>query len=234
VPESARTAKEMPLLSFLARLTVLAAVASTFVWGFWFQHGTVGSIVEVEDGASSVSAGTAPVAIVASLLALGLYFLLLKSKLQVQEFNAAPMWSRAAAFIIDFWFALFMLSGLLGFVPILLEAARTGVFRWHFERNYTVPTDAATIPLVLVMLGAFVAYFLLPMMMRGQTVGCWIFRLATVNTDGYVVYLPFSMAIRRLYAEFGGVCSPFKTFRQRDEQGRTFYDRESGFTVVRY
>ena len=70
--ERARTAKEMSLLSFFARLTVFAAVASTFVWAFWFQHGTVGSIVELKDGAASVSAGTSPVGVVASLLALGL------------------------------------------------------------------------------------------------------------------------------------------------------------------
>jgi uncharacterized RDD family membrane protein YckC len=231
---SERSAKALPLLSFLARFTVLAAIVSTFVWMFWFQRGTVGSFVRVEDGVANVSAGTAPVAIVVSVMALGLYCLLLKFKLEIQDFRVASMWSRAVAFIIDFWFALFMLSGLLGLVPLLVEAARTGVFRWHFERNYTVPSDMATIPLILVMLCAFVGYFLFPLMMRGQTVGCWVFRLATVNADGYIVYLPFSIAIRRLLAEFGGVCSPFKTFRQRDEEGRTFYDRESGFTVVRY
>jgi uncharacterized RDD family membrane protein YckC len=126
------------------------------------------------------------------------------------------------------------LGALFGFVDVLLEAARTGIFQWHFHRDYLVATDGVSLALVFVGLATLVAYFLLPLMMRGQTVGCWIFRLATVNLEGYLVYLPFSTAMRRLLAEFRGVCSPLRTLRKRDEQGRTFYDIESGFTVVCY
>lgn len=224
----------MQLASLIARLVVLAGVVSSFVWAFWGQHENIGGFTEIKDGATHVSAGTSPAAILMSLLGLVVYCILLNTRVKEQEFRVASMWKRAAAFVVDFWFAVFTLGALFGCVDILLEANRTGIFRWHFQRDYLVASDGASLVLVFVGLAAFVAYFLLPLMRRGQTVGCWIFRLATVNSDGYVIYLPFSIAVRRLFAEFRGVCSPLKTFRKRDQQGRTFYDLESGFTVVSY
>jgi len=221
------------LKALIARLLAFAGVVSTFVWFFWFQQTSLGYIAETKDGVTSVSAGTTPRVIAISLVGLTLYCVLVNTKANVIELHSAPMWRRTAAFAMDFWFALFTLSALFGLVPLLFEAVRTGVFRWHFQRDHWTPTDGADVALVLVFLATFVAYFLLPLMRRGQTVGCWVFRLATVNADGYVVYVPFSTAIRRLLAEFRGVCSPFKTFRTLDGDGQTFYDRESGFTVVR-
>jgi hypothetical protein len=222
------------LNSLITRLAVVAAVISTFIWSFWFGPDTLGYSAETKDGATSVSAGTTPQVMLVSLLFVAFYCLLLTKKAEVRKFRIAPMWSRVAAFAVDCWLAVFTLGGLLGFVPLLLEAARTGVFRWYFQRNDSVSSDTAGIALVLVAICAFVAYFLLPLLKGSQTIGCWIFRLATVNTDGYVVYLPLSSAMRRLGAEFRGSYSPIKTFRTRDNEGRTFYDRDSGFTVVRY
>jgi uncharacterized RDD family membrane protein YckC len=168
------------------------------------------------------------------LMGLAIYCVILNTPANVQEFYVAPMWRRALAFAVDFWFVIFTLGALFEFIDVSLEAARTGRFQWRFHRNYWTATDWVSLALALVSLSTFVAYFLLPLMKRGQTVGCWIFRLATVNLDGYVIYVPFSIGIRRLLAEFPGVCSPLRTFRKRDEQGRTFYDIESGFTVASY
>jgi len=116
----------------------------------------------------------------------------------------------------------------------LLEYFRTGIFRWRFQRDYLVISDWLCFVLVGIFLAAFVAYFLLPLMRRGQTVGAWIFRLVTVNSDGTIVYLSFWVGIRRLRAEFRGLASPLRAITTKDEQGRTFYDIESGFTVVSY
>ena len=99
------------------------------------------------------------------------------------------MWRRASAFVIDFWFAIFTLGALFGLIDVSLEAVRTGTFVWHFHRDYSVASDGASLILVFIGLAAFVAYFLLPLMRRRQTLGCWIFKLATVNLEGYVVYL---------------------------------------------
>jgi uncharacterized RDD family membrane protein YckC len=224
----------MQLRSLILRFVVFAGVMASFVWAFWGQHEDIGGFTEIRDGATHVSAGTNPQAILMSLLGLVVYCILLNTRVEEQEFCVAPLWRRATAFVVDFWFAVFTLGALFGFVDILLEGNRTGVFRWHFQRDYLVASDGASIVLVFVGIAAFVAYFLLPLMRRGQTVGSWIFRLATVNSDGYVVNLPFSIAARRLFAEFRGLTSPLRTLRKRDEQGRTFYDIESGFTVVSY
>lgn len=222
------------LNSLPARLTVLAAVVATFIWTFWTNTETIGYVATTKDGATTVSAGTSPVAIIVSLLSVVLYLVLVSRKIEVQNSRIAPMWYRAAAFAVDFWFALFSVSGLFGFVPVLLEAVRTGAFRWHFQRDYAVFSDNVEMALILLSMCAFVGYFVLPLMKGSQSVGCWILRLATVNTNGDVVYLPLSTAMRRLRAEFRGLLSPIKSFRKRDADGRTFYDIDSGFTVKRY
>ena len=224
----------MPPGSLIVRLVVFAGVVWSFLWAFWFQRADIGSFTEVRDGVTHVSAGTSPLAILMSVLGLMIYCTLLNTRVRVESFSVAPLWRRAAAFVVDFWFAGFTVCALSGFVDILLEANRTGIFRWHFQRYYLVSTDGASVVFVFVGLAAFVAYFLLPLMRRSQTVGSWIFRLATVNCDGFVVRLPLSIAARRLFASFRGLTSPLRTLRKRDEQGRTFYDIESGFTVVSF
>jgi hypothetical protein len=215
-------------------LTVFAGVIYSYVWAFWFQHEDMGSFTEIKNGTTSVASATSPRAVMMSLVGLAVYCVLLNTRVKEQQFRIAPMWRRAAAFAIDFWFSIFTLCALFGFLDVLLEATRTGKFQWQYHRDYLVLTDWINFILVFASLAAIVAYFLLPLMRKGQTVGCWIFRLATVNLDGYVIYIPFSTGMRRLLAEFRGVCSPLRTFRKRDEQGRTFYDIDSGFTVVRY
>jgi RDD family protein len=224
----------MRLHPLILRFLLSLGVLSSFVWAFWFQKGDVGSFIEIKDGTTHVSAGTNPRAVAMGLSMMLIYFVLLNTRAKEHKFSVAPIWRRAAAFAVDFWFALFALSALFGCIDVLLEAFRTGTFRWNFERDYWVASDSLSAALVLLFLAALVAYFLLPLMHRGQTVGAWIFRLATVNSDGCIVYLPFSVATRRLRAEFRGLRYPLNTIRKRDEQGRTFYDIESGFTVVSY
>ena len=225
----------MPLKSIISRLAAVAGIAYSYIWVFWLQDATlIGSSTVIKDGSTSITSATSPQAVLMGFVGVAIYCVVLNIPAPQQEFRIAPMWRRAAAFAVDSWFSMFTLGSLLGFLDVSLEAVRTGIFRWHYHRSYFVATDSVRVALVFVGMATLVAYFLLPLMRRGQTVGCWIFRLATVNLDGHVVYLPFSIAMRRLFAEFRGLCSPFRTFRKRDEQGRTFYDLESGFTAVCY
>ena len=198
----------MQLQSLAARLAVSAGIVYSYVWAFWLQDESIGSFSEIKNGATSVTAATSPQAVGMGIVGLAVYCVLLNIPVKEQEFRPAPMWRRAAAFAVDFWFAIFTLGALFGFIDVSLEAARTGIFQWHFHRNYWAATDWVSLVLTFVGLATFVAYFLLPLMRRSQTVGCWMFRLATVNFDGYAIYMPFSTAIRRLLAEFRGVCSP--------------------------
>ena len=224
----------MGLRSGLLRLALLLCILSSFVWASAGHDGDIGAGMATTDNTTQVSAGTSPQAVVTGVVMLLIYCLLLSTRVEQHEFRIAPIWRRAAAFVIDFWVALYSLSALVACIPVLLEARRTGTFRWNFQRDYGVTSDWVYWPIVLLYLAAFVIYFLLPLMRRGHTLGGWIFRIATVNSEGYVVKLPISTALRRLYAGFGGLISPLKTIRTRDEQGRTFYDVESGFTVISY
>ena len=190
--------------------------------------------MQINGGATSVSGGTNPQAIGMSLAGILLYLIVIRTRIREHKSVVAPIWRRATAFLIDFWFCCFTLGALVGWVDVLLQARRTGVFQWHFQRDYSVPSDNLVVVLVLMSLAATIGYFLLPLLRGGQTVGCWLLRLATINSVGYVVALPIKTAASRLFLEFRGLCSPFRTFRKRDAQGQTFYDVESGFTVVCY
>jgi uncharacterized RDD family membrane protein YckC len=216
------------------RTLVAVALVSTFIWTFWFQKGMVGYSEQIADGRTRVVAGSNPMAVLLSVLGLFFYFALMKVRIRVGESRAASLKLRGAAFLLDLWFLLLCVSGIGSIVSLLLEANRTGSFQWHFERDYSVPADNVSFVLVLVFLALVVLYFVWPLSRRRQTVGCWIFRLATISVGGDVLYLPLSTAAWRVYKEFIGLTHPIRTVKERDAQGRTWYDRETGFMVVRY
>ena len=222
------------LTGTLLRLTVLLGVLFSFGLAFWGPYRQIGMSGETGDGATHVSAGTNPAAIIASVAMLAIYCLILGNRVAIYGSRIASIWRRTAALVIDLWVVVFSMGALSGCCAVLLEAHRTGQFRWYFERDYAVATDGFAVALVFISLAALVAYFLLPLMRGGQTLGGWVFRIVTVNLEGYAVVLTFSMATRRLLAGFRGLMSPVKTLKGRDEQGRTLYDLESGYTVVSY
>lgn len=216
------------------RIALLSGIVLSTVWALPGSGGEIGISAESGSSGTHVSASASPLAIVIAISILLVFCVLLNTRARGHEFRIAPIWRRTAAFAIDFWVSLFVFGTLTGWVDLLLEAHRTGAFHWHFQRNYWVASDNLSFALAVVAIAAAVGYFLLPLMRCGQTVGSWIFRIVTVNLDGSIVCLPFSTAIRRMYSAFRGLISPVKTLRKRDEQGRTFYDIESGFTVVTY
>lgn len=223
----------MLFFTTMLRIIVLLGIMSSTAWALYSPEG-IGASGEIGSAGTYVSASASPLAIVIATLMLLLYIVLLNIPFTGQEFRVAPMWRRVAAFIVDFQVVVFAFGTMAGCLCLFLEARRTGVFHWHFERNYSVPSDSLSLPIVVLGLAALAAYFLLPLMRRSQTIGYWIFRIVTVNADGRAVRLPFSIAIRRLFAGFRGLRSASKAVKRIDEQGRTFYDVETGFTVVRY
>lgn len=220
----------------IRRMLVGIVVFSSFVWAFWIQKESVGYSAHTSDGVTRVSAGTSPMMLLWSVFGIVLFGILMKANVptQLDEFQVPSMRRRFCAFLLDFWFALLTLSGIFGILPVLLEAQRTGVFQWHFERDYGTASDWVNVAAVFVFMGAILLYFALPLTRRKQTVGCWVLRLATTSPGGDVVYLPLSTALRRVIKEFMGLCSPWKTLGERDAQGRTWYDRDTGMMVIRY
>jgi uncharacterized RDD family membrane protein YckC len=217
----------------LAAIGVMATVA----WVFWFQKGQLGYRAYGRDSAQYVTAGTTPIALVTSLVGIGLVFVLMRNELRIGEFQVSPLWRRYAAFLIDFWFSVYVFATVTTMIPLLFEAVRTHSFQWHFERDYWVPFDWAIVVLILAAIGVIALYFVLPLANRRQTLGFWIMRIATVNSDGSVVSLPLSTAFRRVYLEFTELLSPFSLWRVakgKDGHRGTSYDRDSGLMVVHY
>ena len=221
----------------LPRAVAVIGVVSTVVWVFWFQKGELGYWSYGSGSVQYVGAYTTPIALFFSVLGIVLVFVLMRQELQVGDSRIAPLWRRYAAFLIDFWLSLFVFANVTAMVPLLLEAERTGSFQWRFERDYWVPSDWTMAVLILICIATMVAYYVLPLANRRQTVGFWILRIATVSSGGMVVALPLSLAFRRAYMEFTELLSPFSVWRVakgRDAEGRTAHDRETGLMVVRY
>lgn len=220
--------------AIVLRTFITAGVASIFVWFYWFNRHDVGYFAESHEGATHIQASTTPGNLAMSLFGIALFCLVMQMELRVVDFRAASLWRRFAAFLIDFFFCLLTLSGIAAIFPLLGEALRTGAFKWHFERNHFVAFDAANAIIILVYMGAFILYFAFPLTKRRQTLGCFIFRIATLSAGESLLYLPLSTALWRVFKEFTGLCSPLRTIKERDSQGRTWYDRETGFIVVSY
>jgi RDD family len=223
--------------AIIPRALAAIGVMSTVVWVLWFQKGGLGYRAYGRDSVQYVAAGTTPIALVSAVLGICLLFVLMRHELRVGDFQISPLWRRYAALLIDFWFSVYVFASVTTMIPLLFEAARTHSFQWHFERDYWVPSDWAMVVLILAGIGAIATYFVLPLANRRLTVGFWILRIATVSSDGSVVSLPLSTAFRRAYTEFIELFSPFSLWRavkRKDGKGRTQYDRETGFMVVRY
>jgi uncharacterized RDD family membrane protein YckC len=216
------------------RAFVAVALISTFVWFFWIQKEMIGTSQVIAEGRTHVAARSNPTVVILSVLFLFFYSFLVNLEVRVEEWRAASLQLRIAAFLFDLWFLLLCISGMGSILSLLLEANRTGNFQWHFERDYSVASDGFDFALVLVFLALVILYFVWPLSRRRQTVGSWIFRLTIVSPNGDVLNLPFSTAAWRVFMEFRGIIHLIKTVKERDAQGRTWYDRETGLMVVQY
>jgi uncharacterized RDD family membrane protein YckC len=210
------------------------ALVSSFVWFYWFQRNPVGYSSETKSGVTHVVAGSSPVVVLLSLLGISLFTFLMTRELRVETFQASSLGRRFVAFLFDCWFLLLTVVGASSLFHLLLEAQRSGTFRWRYEQESVAASDGADTVLILVNLTLMFMYFVIPLARRRQTVGQWLFRLATVSANGSVLYLPFSTALWRTVMAFRGLISPWRFLKETDAEGRTWYDRETGFMVVRY
>jgi hypothetical protein len=209
------------------------ALVSSFVWFCWFQKDPIGFVSETKNGVTHVVAGSSPVVVSLSVLGIFLFIFVMTREVRVETFQASSLRRRFAAFIFDCWYLLLTVVGISSLLHLFLEAQRSGTFRWRYEIQ-TGSADGADAAIVLMNLTVVFMYFVVPLARRRQTVGQWLFRLATVSADGSVLYLPFSTALWRTFTAFSGLISPWRFLKETDAQGRTWYDRETGLTVVRF
>ncbi len=210
------------------------ALASSFVWFYWFQKNPVGYSSETKNGVTHVVAGSSPVVVCLSILGIFLFIVLMTREVHVETYQASSLQRRFVAFLFDCWFLLLTVVGTSSLLHLLLEAKRSGTFRWRYEQESGVSPGGADTVLILINLTVMFMYFVIPLARRRQTVGQWLFRLATVSANGSVLYLPFSTALWRTSMAFRGLIFPWRLLKGTDAQGRTWYDRETGFIVVRY
>lgn len=225
--------KRDAVFRFLATLWVF----STVIVVSKFKTGTLGYSAYSGNGKEYVAAGSTPIALGLALIGLVLFFVVVRTELRIANFRSAPVWRRYTALVVDFWSFLFISATLTAMISLLLEASYTGKFRWTFERDYFISSDWTGTFLVIGGLGAMVAYFVLPLASRRQTLGRRLLRIATVNDDGSPVRTPVFVAALRTYREVRELFSPSMIWRrlkgnQTDEDGS--YERGYRFMVVHY
>jgi len=197
----------------LRALTGLA-LASSFVWFYWLQKNSLGYSSETKNGVTHVVAGSSPFVVSLSILGIIFFIFLMTREVLIETSYAASLRRRFVAFLFDCWFLLLTVVGVSSLLHLLLEAQRSGTFRWRYEQESGVGPDGADAVLILVNLTVMFLYFVIPLARRRQTVG--------------------QTALWRTFMAFRGLISPWRFLKETDVQGRTWYDRETGFTVVRF
>ena len=218
----------------IPRVLTAVGLVSSFIWLYWFQNKPVGFSSETKNGVTHVVAGSSPVISILSIMGIVLFIFLMTKEVRVETIQASSLKRRFAAFIFDIWFMFLTVVGVSSLLHLLLQAHRSGIFQWHYEFEDSSSPDLADAVIVLINLTVMFMYFVIPLARRKQTVGQWLFRLATVSAGGSALYLPFSIALWRTFMAFRGLISPWRFLRETDSQGRTWYDRETGFIVVHF
>jgi uncharacterized RDD family membrane protein YckC len=227
--------KDSPLslsATIILRLASLVWVVLSFVVIHFYHVVQVGSFMEWKSGGTSISAGSHPAMLLWSAVAIALFILMMVKEPTAAVEGVPTPKRRILAFVIDFWFSLLTLSAFDALFPLLVEAARTDHFVWHFQRNYSVNTDGLSAVGIPLFMALIFLYFAFPLTRGRQTVGCFVMRLRVTPPFGDQGCFTLRAALGRTFYAFFGLCSMLTRNWDRDGQGRTWYDRETDCTVV--
>jgi uncharacterized RDD family membrane protein YckC len=191
----------------------------------------IGDSMEWKNGNTSISAGSNPTALLWAFIAVALFIVLMVRKSGPVAEGVPTSKRRVLAFLIDFWFSLLVTSSIGALIPLMLEAGRTGHFAWRFQRNYGTPTDPLAALASLLFMILMLLYFVFPLTRGRQTVGYFILRLKLTPPFGTEGRFTLKAALIRTYYAFTGGISILGN-RDRDVEGRTWYDRKTNSSVV--
>lgn len=187
----------------------------------------------VKNGESEMSVRSDPILFIWAAMAVVLFAVLMGIRSRTVTVGIPTLKRRAAAFFIDFWFSMTTVTTASALVPLWLEIRRTGRFPWHFERDYSVGSDAFILPLVLLEMAVVFLYFALPLTKGKQTVGCFVMRLRVVPPFGDYGRFTFRESLRRTAYELWGLLTwKWATKDFLDDRGGTWWDRETNCSVV--
>ncbi len=169
-----------------------------------------------------------------SLLGAAFFAVLMMSKQNSVAIGVPPWWRRIVAVLVDFYFGVITIAGMSAMIELALEARRTGHFAWSFERHYSVTSDLAFgIPLLLLDMAVLILYFVFPLTQGKQTFGCFVTGIKVTPPFGLEGKFTWRGAFRRRWYEFRALGRWTSLLRpQRDADGNTWYDLESGCRVV--
>src|ERR1700737_1180182 len=148
------------------RALVGMTLVSSFVWFYWFQKNPVGYSSETRNGVTHVVAGSSPAMVSLSIMGILLFAFLMTREVHVETFQAASIRRRFVAFLFDCWFLLLTVAGTSSLLHLLIEALRSGTFRWRYEQESGVGPDGADTLLILVNLIVMLMYFVIPLARR--------------------------------------------------------------------
>lgn len=163
-------------------------LALATAWYFYPDktHQTIGIAEEIHNGEYyRIGAGTAPWALWFAGLISVLYVCLMISKPATPGQGFLGWWRRIAAFFVDFFLAMGIVSPVVGLIPVVAEWKRTGIFAWSFERTASAPEDTLVLALTMILgVSALLIYFALPLVRGRPTPGACALGYQIVGDGG--------------------------------------------------
>ncbi len=205
------------------RWVFLPIAVALFILSYIPDQPTIGASAEWINGDYHFAGGTDPLAVLLSIVIIGLYFLLQFSPVDGLGQPLPGVFRRFVAFWLDFILAVVAMAPILGIVPTLMEWRRTGEFAWNFERDTSAPYDwwLSGILVLATFLG-LVFYYAWPIVRRRPSPGTCIMGYRVVADDG--VTLALGKALLRPLLGFIAVCAAYLApFIARDKKNGKFW-----------
>lgn len=157
------------------RWLFLAVFAVGFFISLEIEPVALGVSMEWSNDSYRFAAGTHPSLLAVALIIWGLHFLLYSTPKNLGK-PLPGVFRRFIAFFFDFYLGIMAIAPVVGLLPAILEARRTGHFEWNFERITPAPADAWLPSGGFILSGALlVSYFVLPLIRRRPTPAACIF-----------------------------------------------------------
>ncbi|MCU1285673.1 MAG: hypothetical protein JWO13_2023 [Acidobacteriales bacterium] len=168
----------------LSRFWVAVCIVACCIPLFFVGPQKVGYSVTSENGVTHVEGGSSPSTFLFVAVVPFLFFNAPKPGVTLRD--RPSFFRRFCCFWLDFFLIMFVLSPVIGMIPMALEYVRTGQFAWQFERDYLTTYDKVlAAPAVLSMMAMIFMYFAYPMMKGKQTPGEFLLgmRLEQLNEE---------------------------------------------------
>lgn len=163
----------------MSRLAVFLTLVLLLVVGSYFGiGGGVGSETVIAETGRSTSVFFASASLSGLVLAVvlgGVILLFPRKRGAVIPEQSVGLLRRLAAFYLDFFLFMLVLTPLLAIPALLIEASATGEFKWEFVRDFSRPSDVWVLtPVVLFAFYLLYSYFYWHAVKRRQTIGKYL------------------------------------------------------------